>query len=302
VRSDLVASLAVAFGSVLWGLYWLPVRYLGELGFSGSWPGLVLFLASILVLLPFAVARRRQLLRAGPGLAVTGLMTGAAFALYSLSILLTDVVRVLLLFYLTPLWGTLLGALLLGERITLNRKLALALGIAGLLVVLKADVGIPLPRNLGDWMALVAGVVWAYGSLRLFRETLTPAFEQSFGFLAGGTLVSAALAFLPPAVIGVAGAEAPSAALLRDSLLPVLLVAIGLVLPGVLLIIGGGRLLSPGRVGILLMGEAVTGIATAAVLTDEPFGLREALGTALVLGAAVVEVLHRQPERLAASP
>jgi drug/metabolite transporter (DMT)-like permease len=227
-------------------------------------------------------------------------MTGAAFALYSTSILLTDVVRVLLLFYLTPVWGTLLGALLLGERITLNRKLALALGIAGLLVVLRVDSGVPLPRNLGDWMALVAGIVWAYGSLRMYREKLIPAFEHSFSFVAGGCLVSIALALLPAQGDG-SVAEAwpttwPAAALIGDSLLPVLLLAIGLVVPACVLIIGGGRLLSPGRVGILLMGEAVTGIATAALLTDEPFGLREGLGTALVLGAAVVEVIRRQPE------
>ena len=44
--------------------------------------------------------------------------------------------RVLLLFSLTPVWGTLLGRVLLGERVTANRGMALALGLAGLDVIL----------------------------------------------------------------------------------------------------------------------------------------------------------------------
>ena len=27
--------------------------------------------------------------------------------------------------------------------------------------------GLPLPRNVGDWMALLSGMVWAYGSMRV---------------------------------------------------------------------------------------------------------------------------------------
>jgi len=36
--------------------------------------------------------------------------------------------------------------------------------------------------------------------------------------------------------------------------------------------------MDPGRLGVLLQMEAVVGIGSAAVLTDEPFGLVELLG------------------------
>ena len=56
----------------------------------------------------------------------------------------------------------------------------------------------------------------------------------------------------------------------------------------------GAQRLTPGRVGILLLGEVVVGVASAALLTDEPFGWREGLGTALILGAALAEVAKQQ--------
>jgi hypothetical protein len=42
------------------------------------------------------------------------------------------------------------------------------------------------------------------------------------------------------------------------------------------------------------MTEAIVGIGSAAWLTDEPFGLQEMTGTALIVSAAVVEVVRRQ--------
>ena len=52
------------------------------------------------------------------------------------ALILTEVVRALLLFYLTPLWSTLLGIFFLGERLTVNRFLGLLLAFVGLAIVL----------------------------------------------------------------------------------------------------------------------------------------------------------------------
>ncbi|MEX1107366.1 MAG: hypothetical protein WEC00_00510 [Dongiaceae bacterium] len=46
-----------------------------------------------------------------------------------------------------------------------------------------------------------------------------------------------------------------------------------------------------GRVGILLMAEALFGSFTAALFSDEPFGLRQITGGLLILGAATVDTL-----------
>lgn len=291
-RSDIAANASVALAGVFWGIFWLPMRAFDQAGLAGGWASLWLYLISAALLLPIAFVRRRRLGDAGVVLLVTGFFTGAGFTFYATSLLLTEVVRTLLLFYMTPVWSTLLGRALLQERITGGRGLAIVLGIAGLAVILGADGGAPYPRNLGDWLALLAGLAWAYGTVRIRREQDTAAFEQVFAFFIGGLVVSAAVVLLPAELIGFS----PSGHVLR-SLAPWLLVlVVAFVVPSVFMVIWGATLLSPGRVGILLMGEVVVGIASAAVLTDEPFGAREAVGAVLIVSAGLIEVLT-QPLR-----
>ena len=62
------------------------------------------------------------------------------------------------------------------------------------------------------------------------------------------------------------------------------------VLPMLVLTIWPASLLSPGRVGLLLMGDVVVGVVSAALFAGEPFGLREALGALLIIAAGAVEV------------
>lgn len=283
-------SLCVAVSGVLWGLFWLPFRALGEAGFAGGWASLAFYVGSTLVLMPGAIARRHHLAAAGGGLLLTGAVTGAAFSLYATALLFTDVVRVLLLFYLTPVWGTLLGRVLLGERITWYRGAALVLGLAGLLVILGFEDGFPMPRNAGDWMALLAGIAWAWGSLRIYMQPDIEVYETTFAFFAGGTLVTAVVVWLPLA----ANELSPTLSMLGAAWpwLALLVAVFGV--PPVLLTLWGAAHLTPGRVGILLMGEVAVGIVSAALWAGEPFGMRETLGAVLIVGAAVVEIIQRQ--------
>jgi drug/metabolite transporter (DMT)-like permease len=287
-RTDTLPSLGIVLGGALWGLFWLPVRFIGDFGLTGGWPGAIIYAGCMLLLLPVVFFRWRILLRHIRPLVVCGLFTGTAFAAYATSLLMTDVVRVILLFYLTPVWGTLLGLVFLGERLTVNRAVALVLGIAGLLVVLGIGNAIPWPRNLGEWLALLSGMSWAYGSMGLYRMGTAAVPEQILSFIVGGLVVTlAAIALGGPAFGGT-----PPAAILHETFPYAILVAL-FMLPTLFLTIWPATLLSPGRVGLLLMSELVVGVASAAILTGEPFGLREILGTALIISAAVVEVLGR---------
>ena len=56
-------------------------------------------------------------------------------------------------------------------------------------------------------------------------------------------------------------------------------------------ILWGTRLVSPGRAGLLLMMEVITGLASAALLAGEPFGTVQVIGSMLIVAAAVVEVV-----------
>jgi drug/metabolite transporter (DMT)-like permease len=73
-----------------------------------------------------------------------------------------------------------------------------------------------------------------------------------------------------------------------------ILIIAGSMLPISYLTIWPATVLSPGRVGMLLMVEVIVGVVSAAILTNEQFGVREFTGSVLILSAGVVEVLRQQ--------
>ncbi len=291
-RSDLLPSLALAAGAALWGLYWIPVRGIGQAGVSPFWNGPVIFGASALLFLPLIVLRRRHFAAHWHHTLVPGVLAGGAFALYIASLNLTDVVRAILLFYLSPVWSTVLGIAVLRERLTGNRVLGLLLAFSGLYVVLVVESGLPLPRNIGDWFALVSGMCWSVASVKLFQDGARYIVEKVTIFVYMALALSLLLMLWHDG--GLAGM--PAAAELARGWYWILLVAF-LMLPITYLTIWPATLLSPGRVGMLLMVEVIVGVASAALLADETFGLREFVGAMLVIAAGVVEVLRPQTIR-----
>ena len=281
------ASLVLVIGGMMWGLYWIPVRFFFDLGLTGPWPGIAMYSSALIVLFPFLWRERQTLAMHWRDLLVSGMFTGAAFSLYSISLVYTEVVRSILLFYLTPIWGTLLGLLFLNERMSLGRIVGLLCGLGGLFVVLGDSGGLPWPQNLGDWLALASGICWALGTLGLYRTNSLSASGQVFAFVLGAMVLSLiGLVFLP-------GDIRPDVAN-RDTVMVLGFVLLSslYILPMIFMTIWPATKLSPARVGLLLMSEVVVGLASAAILSGEPFGLREAFGAALIISAAVLEILR----------
>ncbi len=288
-RPDLLPSVVVALIGVSWGVFWLPMRLLDEIGLGGAWGSLAVFVTAMVLLLPVIIVRWRRLVAGGVSLLLTGMIIGAAFALYATALVLTDVVYTILLFYLTPVWSTLLGRIMLGEKITRGRLLALILGITGLCVILGFDRGLPLPRNIGDWMALLSGIGWAYGSLRVYRSETASAWESTSTFFAGGLLITLVAVLIPIDV------TTPSSESLVAATPWLFLLVAAYLVPTMLVLLWAASRLSPGRVGLLLMGEVVVGVISAALLIDEPFGGRELIGTILIVSAGMIEVMQQLP-------
>ena len=274
---------AIAVSGALWGLYWIPVRHLEARGVGVVWTTLGLFVVGLALLAPILIRHPPARAVFTPRMLATGLLTGGAFVLYSVSLVLTEVVTAILLFYLSPVWATVLGRVLLAERLTGSRLTALALGLGGLWVVLGGESGVPLPRNPGDWCALIAGVMWAFGTLRVHQDSTISPIAHTASLFVGGAVVIAIISLLP-AMAGPAPVVTAQAA-------AIILILTVLSVVSAWGILWGARLISPGRAGLLLMMEVITGLASAAVLAGEPFGMTQAIGSMLIVAAALVEVL-----------
>ena len=237
-------------------------------------------------LIPVGIWRLKYLKLGGFNLQLTGMLSGGALMLYATSIVYTDVVRAMLLFYLTPVWGTILGRLFLNENITPLRIISMIIAIIGMLTIFGLGVKFPIPQNVGDWMGVASGLMWAVASLRIRLNQNASAIDMTLGFFFWATIFAIIIALIiAPNFVPTISQVLPA--------LPILLVfVILLILPGTLASLWGPKFLNPGLVGLLFMTEIVVGSISVALLAGEPFGYREVIGIILISSASMIEPIQ----------
>lgn len=269
---------ALITGAVVWGTIWYPYRILHQLGVGGiASSSLTYLVAFVLGLLAF----RRQLAAFRPSwmLVLLGLAAGGCNLGYVLATLHGAVMRVLLLFYLAPLWTVLLAALLLGERLCRVGIAVVALSLAGAVTMLwHPEYGAPWPASGAEWLGLAAGFLFALTNV-LIRKA------------AGITIELKSLAvFLGAVVIGVllllAGVEPVPG--LRGQQVLLLLGMLGVVLLVVNLVVQFGLMHCPAnRAIVILLSELVFAALSSWWLAGEAMGLREWLGGGMIAAASL---------------
>lgn len=163
-----VFSLLLA--ASLWGVIWYPLRLLEAAGLSGLWATLASYGAAFLLGLVSYCARFGELRRQPLALLVLALSAGWCNVAFILAVLEGTVVRVLLLFYLSPIWAVLLAWLFLGERLSAQARGVFALAVVGALVMLWDPVmGMPWPSGSGDWLAVSSGFAFALSNVMIRR-------------------------------------------------------------------------------------------------------------------------------------
>jgi drug/metabolite transporter (DMT)-like permease len=150
--------LALLFNAFTWGVSWWPFRHLQAQGVHPLWATALCYLLVSAALALWRPGAVREVLRT-PTLWVLMVASGCTNAAFNWGVTTGDVVRVVLLFYLMPLWTLLLARLLLREALHAGVLLRAALALGGALVVLwPADGGWPVPRGVADWLGLIGSV------------------------------------------------------------------------------------------------------------------------------------------------
>jgi drug/metabolite transporter (DMT)-like permease len=262
-RQTLAAISGLMLNAFVWGVSWWPFRHLNALGLNPLWATAAIYAVSTVVILLARPQALGSLLR-NPALWLILLASGATNAAFNWGVTEGDVVRVVLLFYLMPVWATLLARWLLHERLTPLVGLRLALALAGAMVVLwPPDGGLPLPQHPADWLGVTGGMFFALNNVLLRKYAHTPPEARGLAMFAGGTLVAGGLA----AVLTVGG------------------VASGLPLPTLHLAWAVGLLalaFLAANLGLQYGAERLPSSLTAVVMTIE---IVFASGSAVLLGA-----------------
>lgn len=287
MRNDhigLAAAIVFATGA-LWGFYWLPVRQLADLGLHGAWGTFAITTAAALILSPVAMYRGGGTPRRDLAAVAAVALGGAAFALYSVGFVYGRVAIIILLYFLTPVWSTLIGHFALGWRTPPMRLWAIVAGLAGLAVMLGGDGNIPMPEGAGEWMSLIAGLLWSISTTGIRTRSRIAPVASAFIFAVGAAATALALTpFAAGSPHGPSGSNTVAilgAAFLAGALWWVL---------SITALMWATVRVDPARVGILLMTEVVVGAASAAVLAQETLSRVELIGGLLVPATGVLEI------------
>ncbi len=278
-------TLAVTVGASIWGIYWWPLRYIEQLGMSGLWAVVLASAVPLVILLPLLVYYRKQSREGLVTILIIGLLSGSAVTFYSIGLIQTTVVRATLLFYLTPIWSTLIGISLLDESVKWNRWMAIVLGLAGLYFIVGGSGSESQPVNIGDWFGLASGICWGIAGVLIKRNpgtgvTIMVCWQHLFAFLIALVCCILLTGFEQMPDVSLWLASAPIIAGYSW---------FGLV-PSLFAIFWASSRLFPGRVGILMMTEVVVAVISAAILLDESVLALEWLGVSLIITAGVFEV------------
>jgi drug/metabolite transporter (DMT)-like permease len=272
---------ALLLGAGFWGVAWYPYRLLAAAGLDGIWSTFLTYVVALVAgvaIFPREAARLRQ----APAAAIAmGLAIGWSNLAYILGVLDGEVMRVLLLFYLAPLWTVPLAWLLLGEKPDMAGLGVIALAFCGAMAMLwKPDLGVPWPTARGEWLGLAAGFLFALGNVLIRRlSTMTDAGKSIV--IWAGVAVAAAID-LP------ASALDPSAAWAAALARPGLLVAVGLCLVAMSLALQYGLArMQATRAIVILLSELVVAAIAAYFLAGETLRPQDWVGGSLIVAAGV---------------
>ena len=281
LRSSSLPAVALLAGASLWGVVWYPYRVLAQAGIDGLWS--TLFTYGLALVLGIAVFPRqaRVLRRIPPAAMLMGLAIGWSNLAYVLGVLEGEVMRVLLLFYLAPLWTPPIAHFVLGERLDRIQLAVMALAFAGAMTMLyRPELGFPWPQSRAEWLGLAAGLLFALGNVLVRKLQDMTDSAKSIVIWAGVTL--AAFIHLPASRVG--SERAWTLAFEQAALLGVL--GISLFAMSLSLQYGLTRLRANNAVVILLFELVVAAIA-AHYLAGEVLRLQDGIGGALIVAATL---------------
>jgi drug/metabolite transporter (DMT)-like permease len=279
-KTRVLAVSCLVTGAAVWGLLWYPYRVLQQAGVGGEFATLVTYAVALAIGLvvfgrELSGARRSWLLA---WIAITAGWTNLA---YVLAVIHGEVMRVMLLFYLAPLWTVLFARLLLRERVGRVGVWVIVLSLGGAATMLWNPAGgLPLPENRAEWMGLSAGLMFALSNV-LARK----AEEHSVA------MKSVAVWFGVTAVCLIYGAGRadflPGAPALVPATLA-LIALVGVVLFALSLIMQYGLAHTAANQAIvILLLELVYAAVAAYYLAGEAMQAREWVGGAMIVAAAL---------------
>ena len=273
------AMMVVLISSSIWGLLWIPLRHIEDQGLEGIWANTYFAVVAIPFLFylsrPYLANRQQWLVFIGAGTFI-----GLGFIFYTLGLIVGSVTKTTLLFYLLPIWASILGYLFLGEKANPVLWASNAIGLIGCALILGVTDN-DVSFEMVDLLGLLSGICWAIGSVIVSRNPDANYTAVNF------------VVYIMVGIIGVSGAMIMDIPVPNISSViaatPVAVIVSALIFaPAMLFIVRVQQYLSPSIVGILMLSEVLFAVLSADWMLGESMNMIQWLGAVMIVAAAVI--------------
>lgn len=273
--------------SIFWGSMWYAVRKVEAAGVPAALAGALCYGLPLLPLLPLLYTRRHQLAAGGWRLLLCGGSLACCNIFFAIAAVLGEVGIIILLFYLSPIWSTLLERIFMKASLTIVRCIGIGLALLGLVILQGLEGRAPWPSNLAEWMGLLAGMCWAVALLTARMWSQIAVLDKSIAQFGCALPIGLGVYLLIGDHYGAAGW--PDGTVLLNALPWAIAAGFIWVVPAMVLSLWGAARLSPGRASILMTSEVIVGVGSAAWLAGEELGAAKLLGGLLIISASLLE-------------
>ncbi len=274
-----IASACLLLAATLWGVFWYPLRWLESLGVDGLWSTVLIYIGTSVFFIPTFKRSLREILSAPKLMFLLALFAGWTNIAFFLAVIDGEVVRVLLLFYMSPVWAIVLAYFILAERLTLNNLAALVVALIGMIIMLwQENMDYPWPASRSDWLALSSGIAFAITNVVMRKVQNVSAVTKAVVGWYGVILLSLVL---------IAVLQVPLAKIETSVLLISFAIGATMVIVMTMAVAYGVTHLPVQRSAVILLFEIVVGAVSAYLIIGETMLPREWLGGGLILAAGL---------------
>jgi drug/metabolite transporter (DMT)-like permease len=152
---------SLLFGAFVWGIIWYPYRLMANAGVSGIYSSFYVFILTIAIALPYFFITKKKVTIWSKDFWLLALVAGYTNISYVLAVIDGEVVRVMLLFYLSPVWTIFLAHFMLNEDTQKRHYIAVFISLIGAFIMFWEPGYLIHLDSKSDWLALSSGLGFA---------------------------------------------------------------------------------------------------------------------------------------------
>ena len=152
---------SLLFGAFVWGIIWYPYRLMAQAGVSGIYSSFYVFILTIAIALPYFFITKKKVPIWSKDFWLLALVAGYTNISYVLAVIDGEVVRVMLLFYLSPVWTIFLAHFMLNEDTQKRHYIAVFISLIGAFIMFWEPGYLIHLDSKSDWLALSSGLGFA---------------------------------------------------------------------------------------------------------------------------------------------